>query len=80
MPEGLLDFVGFAATVALAVPVALLGVLKLGDGSPVVGVGFLAIAVGMVALEEWVTTPGDLPVLALQRVTGRVVDDPADEE
>ncbi|MHB9287039.1 hypothetical protein ACKVMT_08365 [Halobacteriales archaeon Cl-PHB] len=80
MPDGILDFVGFAATVALAIPVALLGVLKLGEGDLLLGVVFLAIAAGMVAVEEWLTTPGDLPLLAAQRLTGRVVDEPSDDE
>ncbi len=80
MPEGILDFVGFAATVALAAPVALFGVLKIGQGNLALGAVFLAIAAGMVAVEEWLTTPSDLPVMVAQRVTGRVVEDPSDDE
>lgn len=60
MAEGILDFLEFAAAVVLAAPVALLGVLLLTDGDTVGGVGFLAVAAGMVAFDRYVLAPRDL--------------------
>jgi len=78
--RGIIATVQFAATVLFAIPVGAFGILKLGEGSPLLGVVFLALAVGMVAFEELVTTPSDLPAALAQRVTGRVVKSPDDED
>jgi hypothetical protein len=45
----ILDTLGLFATVALAAPIGLLGVEFLVGGRTVAGVGFLAVAVGLVA-------------------------------
>ena len=80
MSRGILDLLGLAATLVFAVPVALLGLRFLSRGEPLVGVAFLAIAVGMVAIEEYVLTPRDLPAALAQRVAGRVAKQPEEEE
>jgi len=76
MSRGILDLVGLAATLVFAVPVALLGLRFLSGGEPLVGAAFLAIAAGMVAIEEYVLTPRDVPGLLAQRVVGRVAKEP----
>lgn len=78
MPDGILDFLGFAVGVAFALPVGLLGVLLAADGDLLGGGALLAVAVGMVAVEELVVSPRDLAVGAVQRAAGRVVEEPDD--
>lgn len=81
MGKGILDTVGLMAAVVFAVPVAFLGVDFLLRGEPLLGVGFLVIAVLMVAVEEYVTTPGDVPGAIAGRLAGAVVkSEPEDEE
>lgn len=81
MGKGILDTVGLMAAVVFAVPVAFLGVDFLLRGEPLLGVGFLAIAVLMVAVEEYVTTPGDVPGAIAGRLADAVVkSEPEDEE
>ena len=76
MSRGLIGLVQLAATLVLAVPVALLGLQFLTRGETLAGVAFLAIAAGMVLVEEYLVTPRDLPGLLVERVVGRVAKDP----
>jgi hypothetical protein len=78
MSRGILGTLQFAASVVVAVPVAAFGLFKLAEGSPLLGVGFLVLAALVVAVEEAVTSPKDLPVLLAERVAGRVVETPDD--
>jgi hypothetical protein len=78
MSRGLLDTLQLAASVVVAVPVAAFGLFKLAEGSPWLGVGFLVLAGLVVAVEEVVTSPKDIPVLLAERVAGRVVEKPDD--
>lgn len=72
MGTGILDTVGLMAAVVFAVPVAFLGVDFLLGGKVLLGAAFLAIAVLMVAVEEYVTTPRDVPAAVAGRVAGAV--------
>ena len=69
MGRGIIGLVGLAVTLAFAIPVGLLGLDMLTKGNTLVGGGFLAFAVLMVVLQEYLTTPGDIP----GRVAGRLV-------
>lgn len=80
MGRGIFGLVGLAVTLAFAVPIGLLGLEKLLAGEQVVGAGFLAVAVGLVLVEEYLTTPLDLPGKAAETVTGAIVKEPDDEE
>jgi hypothetical protein len=77
MGLGLLDMVGLAAALALAVPVAHFGLMRVGAGEPV-GWAFVGVGVLIVAVEQYLTTPGDVPGMIAERVTGRVVEDEED--
>jgi hypothetical protein len=80
MSKGILGTIGLALTLVFAIPVALLGLQFLAlDGRPLVGIAFLAIAVLMVGIEEYLTTPTDLPGLVLGKTIGTVVEDPTEE-
>jgi len=76
MGRGILDLVGLAVTLAFAVPVGLLGLDMLSKGDTLVGGGFLAFAVLMVVLQEYVTMPGDVPGRVAGRLLGGVAKDP----
>lgn len=79
MAQGIVDFLEFAAAVVLAAPVGLLGLILFTDGDAVGGVAFLAIAVGMVAIDRYVIAPRDLVADLVSDLVGRGVD-PEEEE
>ena len=76
MSRGIIGLIQLAATLVLAVPVALLGLRFLTRGEPVAGVAFIAIAAGMVLVEKYVFTPRDVPGMLAERVVGRVAKEP----
>ncbi|MFB6084813.1 MAG: hypothetical protein ABEJ94_11280 [Halorientalis sp.] len=80
MGLGILDTIGLMGTVILAAPVALFGLDVFLNGNRLVGGGFLAIAVLMVAIEEYVTKPTDVAADAAQDVAESVVETPEDDE
>ena len=76
MGRGILGLVGLAVTLAFAIPVGLLGLDMLSSGNTLVGGGFIAFAVLMVLLQEYLTTPGDIPGRVAGRLVGTVAKDP----
>ncbi|WP_276258731.1 DUF7533 family protein [Haloglomus litoreum] len=84
MARSILGTVGLALTLAFAIPVAYLGVEFLLDGKTNQALLFLGIAVLMVVIEEYLTTPMDVPGMVAGKVLGRAVKDPdegvADDE
>jgi len=79
MADGIIDFLEFAISVTFALPVALLGLILSSNGDVVGGVGFLAVAVGMVAFDRYVVAPRDLATDFLTGLVGTVVKTPEDE-
>jgi hypothetical protein len=77
---GILGTLQLAATLVFALPVGLLGAQFLLDGETLLGGGFLGVAVLMVALEEYLTTPTDVPGAVAEKTLGKVVKTPDDEE
>ena len=78
-----MGLVGLAATLVFAIPVAYLGVDMLLSGRGLLGAGFLGLAALMIAVEEYLTTPGDVPGMIAERAVGAVAAEPdpdADEE
>jgi hypothetical protein len=75
---GILDWIALAATLAVAVPIGVFGVLSLLDGQLLLGGFGVGVALGLIGV-ELVWTPGDLPAEALQRVVGRLVRRPRDD-
>jgi hypothetical protein len=81
MARGVLETIGLALTLVFALPVALLGLQFLVlDNRPLLGAGFLAIALLMIAVEQYVTTPTDLPGMVLGETVGKVVTMPGEKE
>ncbi len=80
MRLGLLGTIQLAATVVFAAPVGIFGVTRLSEGDLLLGGGLTAVAVAMVALPHFLTTPGEIPMRILERVVGRAVVRPDDDE
>lgn len=78
MMKSITGTVTFALTVAFAIPVGLLGLEFLVSGETFLGVVFVVFAVLMVVVEEYITSPTDLPGIAIRRVVGTVVKTDAD--
>jgi hypothetical protein len=76
MARSILGTVGLALTLAFAIPVAYVGVEFLLDGKTNQGLLFLALAALMVAIEEYLTTPMDIPGMVAGKVLGTAVKDP----
>ncbi|MCO8246960.1 MULTISPECIES: hypothetical protein [unclassified Haladaptatus] len=80
MTMGILDTVSLAATLVLAIPIALFGIDRIVAGELILGGAFVAIGVGMVLVREKLTTPTDIPSSAAQKVVGTVAKTDEDEE
>jgi hypothetical protein len=76
MARSITGTIGLAATVALAAPIALFGVNRLLDGETVVGGAALVVVVLMFLVEEYLTTPTDIPGKVVDGTIGRVVKEP----
>ncbi len=61
MRVGILDMVGLATTLIFALPVGIFGVQTALGGNVLVGGVLVAVAVAMVVLPQYLTTPADLP-------------------
>ncbi|WP_256684573.1 DUF7533 family protein [Halococcus qingdaonensis] len=72
---GILNTVGLVLTLAFALPVALLGVNLVVSGRTVTGIALCVVAVLMVALKQYVTTPDDVPTAAAEKTVSAVVKD-----
>jgi hypothetical protein len=77
---GIMGTISLAATLVFALPVGLLGLQFLLDGRVMLGGGFVAVAVLMVALQEYLTTPTDVPTSVGERAIGKVAKSPDEEE
>jgi len=80
MRLGLLGTIQLAATVVFAAPVGIFGLTRLTEGDTLLGGGLLAVAIAMVALPHYLTTPGEIPVKIIERIVGRAVVTPEDDE
>lgn len=74
MARGILETIGLAATLVLAIPIALFGAEHLVRRELVAGVGYVGIAVGLVLIEQYLTTPTDLPGMVAEKTVGAVVE------
>ncbi|MFC6836620.1 DUF7533 family protein [Halomarina ordinaria] len=78
MARGIIGTLQLAVAVAFAAPVALLGLSFLRGGDTLLGAGFLAFAVLMILVEEYLTTPQDVPGKVAEKAVGTAL--PEDEE
>jgi len=73
MARGILETIGLAATLVLAIPIALFGAEHLVRGELVAGAAYVAIAVGLVVVEQYLTTPTDVPGMVAEKTVGKAV-------
>ncbi|WP_339102313.1 hypothetical protein [Haloterrigena salinisoli] len=77
---GIIDTIKLAGTLVFALPAAMAGVQFLIDGKTLVGAVLVSLAVLLVVVQHRMTTPSDLPELAVKRVVGSVVSEPEPED
>ncbi|WP_254537179.1 DUF7533 family protein [Halomarina litorea] len=80
MARGILGTLGLLGTLVFAVPLGFLGVQFLVSERYLMGGVFLGLAVAMVLLQEFLTTPQDIPAMLAEKVTGTVVGEEKPEE
>lgn len=80
MGKGVLGLIQLGIALAFAVPVGLLGLDKIVAGEPLVGGAFLGLAVLMIVIEEYLTTPADIPGKLAEKTLGRVPKEPDEED
>ncbi len=71
--QGILDLLALATTLAFAVPIGLFGLQLLYEGRHLPGSIGVAVAVGLVGVEQYLWTPGDLPQNAIDWVLRRLL-------
>ncbi|MFC6756467.1 MULTISPECIES: DUF7533 family protein [Haloarcula] len=74
MARGILETIGLAATLVLAIPIALFGAEHLIRGELLAGALYVGIAVGLVLVEQYLTTPTDVPGMVAEETVGKVVE------
>jgi hypothetical protein len=79
MSWGILEMLGSVTTLIAVVPLAFAGTALLLGGNLLVGLALLGVAVTMLGVDRYVTTPGDLPVLVATKLVDAIVR-PPDEE
>jgi hypothetical protein len=79
MRLGILDTIGLAATLVLAIPVGFVGVRFLVREQYLLGGFMLGVAVLMVVLQRKATTPEDIPAKLAEKVAGKLVKAPEEE-
>lgn len=79
MSQGILEMIGSMVTLIFAIPLALAGGELIFRGNLPIGVGLLAVALAMIVVDQFVMTPGDLPVLVASRVAEAVAQQPDEE-
>jgi hypothetical protein len=79
MSWGILEMLGSVTTLIAVVPLAFAGTALLLGGKLLVGLALLGVAVTMLGVDRYVTTPGDLPVLVATKLVDAIVR-PPDEE
>ncbi|KAB1186782.1 MULTISPECIES: hypothetical protein [Haloferax] len=80
MRLGILEMIGLGASLIFAIPLGVFGLTLLMDGRTVFGGAMVFLAVLMVALPKYLTTPQDIPMLAAEKVMGGIAKEPDEEE
>lgn len=80
MSRGILELVGWMTAVLVVVPPAFAGVGLLFRGNLAIGVVLLCVAVGMAVADQYITTPGDVPLMIASKLVGVVAREPDEDE
>jgi len=73
---GIIDTIKLAGTLVLALPAAIAGVGFVRDGQTAIGITLIALAIGLVVIQHWLTLPTDIPELLAKRFVGIIAKDP----
>lgn len=73
---GIIDTIKLTSTLVFAIPAALAGLEFFVRDQPAIGTALLALAVGSVLLERYLTLPTDVPAVLVERVVGAVAKAP----
>lgn len=68
MKLGIVQLIELAASLVFAAPLGLFGVSRLLGGDALLGSGLVTVAVLMVVVPQYLTTPGDMPAKLLGTV------------
>lgn len=80
MANSIIDTITLALTLVFAIPVALLGGNFLLSGQTILGSVFVVLAVLMVVIEEYLTSPADIPGMAAKKAVGVIVKTEENED
>ncbi|QLG49474.1 DUF7533 family protein [Natrinema halophilum] len=69
---GIIDTIKLGGTLVLALPAAIAGLELVMSGQTNYGVALIALAIGLVVVQHWLTLPSDIPELLAKRVVGTV--------
>lgn len=79
MALGIRQMLALGGSLVFAIPLSIYAFEQLLSGESLLGAAALAVAVLMVALPQYLTTPDDLPGKAADKALDRVVAEPDDE-
>jgi hypothetical protein len=80
MGLGITGTIQLAATLVFAIPVGVFGLNTFLAGQRLLGGGAMVVAALMVLLPHYLTTPGDIPMKLGEKVVGKAVKVPDDDE
>ncbi|WP_408956968.1 hypothetical protein [Natrinema sp. 74] len=73
---GIIDTIKLAGTLVFAIPAGLAGLQLLVAGQTTFGATLVALAIGLVAVQHWLTLPTDVPEHLAKQVVGTVAKEP----
>ncbi|MDF9744759.1 DUF7533 family protein [Natrinema salsiterrestre] len=77
---GIIDTIKLAGTLVFAIPAALAGLdFLFVRGETAVGAALIGLAIGLVAIQHFLTMPTDVPELLAKRVVRTVAEEPESE-
>lgn len=79
MPRSISEQLSLATAVVIAAPIALAGLDMTLRGETTWGPVLLGVSVMILLVEKYVTTPQDVPGLAVAKAVGFVAKDPEDD-
>lgn len=80
MSLGITGTIQLAATLIFAIPVGIFGVNTVLAGDTLLGGGAILLAVLMVLLPHYLTTPADIPATVAERAVGKAVKVPDEDD
>lgn len=80
MAMGIAESIQLAASLIFAIPLGIFGLTTLMDGNTFLGGVLLVIAVLMIVLPRFITTPADVPTAVAEKTVGKAVKVPDEDD